>query len=275
MSTQATKKLPLRIDLYAMGPYAKPFDLATAQSQPVWGVMFGTFQPSEVNEDQVGNPSGWPNRGTPEWAGKAAPFFGARVPVWEICNEPDGQGWQPAAYASFAVASALAIKKAYSAAIVVTGGIYKSTAGVSVPEFTRAIVAEMKRVGRVDAFDAFCVHPYDPMNWNSPSNQWHMTFPYGDRAKGDTMREILDNNGLASVPIISSEYGNAPQFTSQDAQAADIKPKMDMVESGHLLAGFDYRIDASHGGDQVFCLTNPDKTHRLAWDVVANAAKAK
>lgn len=268
----AGKKMPLRQDLYAMSGYAAPFDNALANGVPTLGTMFGTMKPG--TNDQIGNPPNWPPRGSAAWAGKVAGVYKGKLPLWEVMNEPDGQGWQPVPYAQLACSAAEAIRAADPAVKISTGGIYKSTPGISVPEFTRAIVAEMEARGKMDLFDYFAVHPYDPLNWNDPRSQWHMTFPYGDRAKGDTMREILDDNGLAHIPIISTEYGNASQNSGDAAQAADLQSKFDMIKPGFLAAGIQFCLTQRGGQFPQFAITRADGSRKPGWTTTANAAKA-
>ena len=133
------------------------------------------------------------------------------------------------------------------------------------------IVAELKRIGRPDLFDFFAGHPYDPMGWNDPRNQWHMTYRYGDRAAGDTMREVLDANGMASVLIISTEYANAQQFTDETSQANDLAPKLAMVKPTGLHAGFFFTTNPNAWPQ--YQLYNPDGSKRKSWYLVRDAAK--
>lgn len=267
-------KVPLRIDYYAQSGYGSSTDLALAAGIPVLCTVFGTLKKS-ATPDSIGNPAGWPQRATPQWAGAVAGKYKGKIPLYEVMNEPDLNGWTPTQYAPFFADAAIAIKTADPAAKVSTAGFFK---GVNQnpqqpPQaFARAICAELIRRNRRDLMDYFAAHPYDPVGWNSPNSLWHMLFPYGDRPAGDTVREILDANGFQNVPIISTEYGDGNSM--QNAQAVEVQAKLDMVKPGRLGAGFIYKM-TRQGAFPEDALLNADGTRRQGWTTVQQVLLAK
>lgn len=257
----------LRVDVYALDGYAAHFDAALAAGLQVLGTMYGTWEFADKRQDQVGNPAGYPVRGSAAWAGKVAAVYKGRIPVWEIMNEPDLNGWTPAAYAPAFCDAAAAIKAADPAAKVATAGFWKGdnqTPQQPPSAFARAIVAELNKRGKPELLDFFAQHLYDPVSWNSPNSTWHMTWPYGDRAPGDTVREVLDAGGFAHVPIIATEYGDGN--ANENAQSVEIQAKLDQI-GGKLLAGVVYRM-TRRGAFPEDALLNADGTRRKAWTTV-------
>ena len=154
-----------------------------------------------------------------------------KVKYFEICNEPDLHSWTPDAYADFVKATASSIRSANPNAVIIAGALWKGGAGPQA--FTRALATRAK-----GSFDILSMHLYDDPKVRASWNTWDMAFPvlFGSNSyfKGNTVREILDANGLSSVPIISTESGGPVDKYGEDGQNKIIANDFDALNSNLL-----------------------------------------
>jgi hypothetical protein len=208
------------------------------------------------------------NPGT--YARDTARRYKGKVRRYEICNEPDLNGWAATTYAPFACTAAAQIKAEIPDAVVYYGAIFKGVGNGSRPtDFAKALVAN-----DAAAITHFSMHLYDqPDEWQNPDNTWHWAcrgWPSGNRAEGDTVRDILDAGGLQRIPIISSECGSSS--TDEAGQAKNTADLMGQV--GLTVAEVVYYRMIRDGAAPNNALLNSNRTHRQAWGKFKEIATA-
>jgi len=207
-------------------------------------------------------------------AAATAAYWRDKLPLrwYEIMNEPDLNGWSAAAYAPVAKRWCDELRQADPDCLISLPGHFKGRdAASSATEYARQVCA-------TDAdFDVWSVHFADDDTWNNPSSGWHLMFPHGDRARGDTIREILDASGRSGVPIMSSE-SHAFYREGPSGQAAKVTRFLGYTETpptahGQPLASVAiYRVDYNESGSFDSSLLNPDGSKRPAWQAFKDAA---
>lgn len=180
---------------------------------------------------------------------------------YEICNEPDLNGWQAATYAPFACTAGEQIKGVSADNLVYYGAIFKGTGSGNRPtDFAKALVANDP-----DPIDCFAMHLYDqPDEWQNPDNTWHWAcrgWPSGNRAEGDTVRDILDAAGLQRISVVSSECGsNSGAEADQAKNTADL-----MGQVGKTVSQVFYYRMIRDGAWLEGALLNTNRSRRQAW----------
>jgi hypothetical protein len=137
------------------------------------------------------------------YCASAANNYKGKVRIFEVLNEPDLHGWTADTYAPYLVAASKAIKDANPAAIVLHGGLWKGAGGP---------IEWMKRLYQLGAgpsFDAVNLHLYDDPAEHGSWSMWDMAFGSGGRGffDAENVRSVMNTNGDAAKPIISTESG--------------------------------------------------------------------
>lgn len=185
---------------------------------------------------------------------------------YEVMNEPDLNGWTATNYAATAKQWCDELRAADPLCLISLPGHFKGRDAATGPT---AYCREVCKAGC--DFNIWSVHYADDDTWNNPGSGWHIMFPHGDRAAGDTIREILDANGRQDVPIMSSE-SHAFFRDGAAGQAANVTKFLNYVTTPPdakckpLASVAIYRVDYSETGSFDSSLLNPDGSHRPAWD---------
>lgn len=184
---------------------------------------------------------------------------------YEIMNEPDLNNWTAVAYAAAAKQWCAELKAADPDCLIALPGQFKGR------DAATSATAYCREVCKADCdFDVWSVHYADDDTWNSPGSGWHIMYPHGDRAAGDTIREILDANGRAHVPIMSSE-SHAFYRDGLAGQAAKVKRFLNYTvappdpQCKPLASVAIYRVDHYETGTLDSSLLNPDGSERPAY----------
>lgn len=196
---------------------------------------------------------------------QAAKWLG-KVSLFEVANEPDLHGWTPDAYADFVKGVSASIKSANPNATVIAGALWKGNEqpGGDTQAFVKSLATRAK-----GSFDYLSLHLYDDPRARGTWNIWDRAFPvlFGQNSahKGNTCREILDVNGLSSVPIISTETGGTLTRYSQTTMNAIIGNDFDARDSGLLptFAVYCMMDDATTG----FGLLDPNRNKRPTFGI--------
>jgi hypothetical protein len=181
-------------------------------------VLYGTTPPRPA--DSFGHDQ------AVKWLGKVSYF--------EIANEPDQNGWTPDSYADFVRATGRSVKSGNPHAVVIAGALFTGKDGRTTQDYAQALATRAK-----GSFDIVSLHLYGDPRTATASNIWDMAFPalFGKRSyyKGDTVREILDTDGLSSIPIISTESGGPVYTYGERGQNTIMSDDFDALNS-HLLS---------------------------------------
>ena len=181
-------------------------------------VLYGTTPPRPV--DSFGHDQ------AVKWLGKVSYF--------EIGNEPDQNGWTPDGYADFVRATGQSVKSGNPRAVVIAGALFTGKDGYTTQDYVRALAIRAN-----GSFNIVSLHLYGDPRTATASNIWDMAFPvlFGKRSyyKGDTVREILDADGLSSIPIISTESGGPVSTYGERGQNTIMSDDFDALNS-HLLS---------------------------------------
>jgi hypothetical protein len=210
-------------------------------------VLYGTTNPRSV--DTFGHDQ------AVKWLGKVS-FF-------EVANEPDLHGWTPDGYADFVKGTYSSIKSGNPNAVVIAGALWKGTSSSTTPQsFANSLATRAK-----GSFNMLSMHLYDDPKTRANWNIWDMAFPtlFGANSsfKGNTVREILNTNGLSSVPIISTETGGTINTYGESGQNTIVAHDFDALNANLLpsMAVYSMMDDDVPG----FGMLRPDKTERPAF----------
>lgn len=264
-----------------MDMYADPFNDHTADTfvtdcltrgLDILFILFGTGGPGEV----MGT---FPHDVMTRYKGQVRNF--------ECMNEPDLNGWTPNGYADFFAAASDQVKTVDSTAKMIAGALWKgdrddlTMTGTTDPlHFVQALAS--RAAGK---FDYISFHGYDDPLDRGVWNIWDYMLYWGgagsadNGAHGGNVRQWMDANGLANIPIISTEGGGpllqgdlvTPQYT-QTKQATIVSNNVTMVKTGKLESTLIYQMRQTNA--QQFALRDGSDNARPAYTAFANQIQA-
>lgn len=217
-------------------------------------ILYGTTNP--IPADTYGHDQ------AVKWLGK--------VKYFEIANEPDNNGWTPDTYADFVKNTSISVKSGNPHAVVIAGALWKGAGGYTTQNYASSLATRAKGY-----FDILSLHLYDDPKARGSWNIWDMTFPtilgVNTYYKGNTVREILDSNGLAAMPIISTESGGPVDKYAESGQNTIVNNGFDIVQSGQLSSLLVYSMK----NDDVvgFGLLRDDNSERPAFTTFMNRSQ--
>jgi hypothetical protein len=210
-----------------------------------------------------------------KFASDAAQHYKGQVGHWEILNEPNMTGINPANYTKALQATYGAIKAVDGSATVITGGT------AAVPSTGNGLygaadyLKQMYSAGAKGYFDAVGYHPYSyPLMPNDPApwNGWEIM------EKG--IRETMVANGDSGKQVWMTEFGaptSGSAALSQTQQAQTIQQATDLAHgtswSGPIMwYSYKDRGGSTGNNENWFGLVGPNGEHKAAYDTFMNIA---
>ena len=148
--------------------------------------------------------------------GTTATALLGKARVFEPLNEPNLHNWSPDTYLPYLKACYEAIKRANPSAIVLHAGLWTSPTWPLI-DWVRRLYA----IGGRPYFDVMNVHLYDDSAEHGSWSIWDMTYGSGGAGFYDAqnVRSVMNANGDATKPIVSTESGGPVPKYSREKQA--------------------------------------------------------
>jgi hypothetical protein len=191
-----------------------------------------------------------------------------RILGFEICNEPDLNGWSANDYADFVAAVSDVIKAIDPTRLIIAGALWKGPSQtLGNPQDPKAFATALC-TRAAHKFDIFSFHGYDDPLERGDWNIWEWILEWGgagycdNGANGGTVRKTLNDLGHGYIPIISSENG-MPETSYTEADAATgIGNQIDQATNGHVQSVWVYQMtdDDPNGSGMLEMFT--DTTYR-------------
>lgn len=156
----------------------------------------------------------------------------------ELCNEPDLNGWTPNQYGKFSSEAAAAIRNTDPSRIVVAGALW--TGGGGAQAYVPAMIAH----GTFVSAKVLSMHLYDPPLSRGSWSNWDRAVPWiGGFYNGNTARELLDDDGLQYVQIISTESGGPRAKYGEQGQADIVRDALAQATAGKVASVCIYNMN--------------------------------
>jgi hypothetical protein len=165
--------------------------------------------------------------------GSTATTLIGKARLFEPLNEPNLHNWSPDSYLPYLRACYAAIKRANPNATVLHAGLWTSAAWPLINWVQR-----LYAIGGRPYFDAMNVHLYDDSAEHGSWSIWDMTYGSGGAGFYDArnVRSVMNANGDANKPIVSTESGGPVPKYSREKQAtivADALKSADGIGTGN------------------------------------------
>lgn len=187
-----------------------------------------------------------PVTGVDNVGGTAAARYLGKVQFFEICNEPDINGWTPNQYADCVNVVSPQIKTQNPNAKIIAGALWKGDGlGTTTDPKAFAVALCNRAAGK---FDYLSFHGYDDAAQRHDWNIWDWILEWGGSgwcdagAHGGTVRKALNDNGHSNVPIISSEGGMPLTDYTLTEQATGVASGIAQVANGRIEAYLHYQM---------------------------------
>jgi hypothetical protein len=226
----------------------------------VMPILFGTTGPVSASTAQA-----FAQAQAARWAGK--------IWMFELMNEPNTNGWTGTQYGQAVMAAYKGLKAGNPNAVLIVGAL-GNNGTTDMVKFVQDMYATF---GGKRYMDYFSMHLYDDPDLVGPGserNEWYWGF-----YSNPCVRSIMDANGDADIPIISTETGLCSSdngvvtdYYNESNQAAVTGKDFDHLTNYPILPSFAVytMIDWDH---PEWGLLRADNTQKPAWAVYQERAK--